>query len=272
MRDWSSDVCSSDLVINIITRKPKDGEVSTKVSATFGSYGKRAFNLYHQGSTKDGFYYAVGLQKDDMGDYKDGHGNTTINDVDSQTYNVKIGQRFGDRGEVNLSYNRYRLNYERPQVVWSSYTGNRSEGKKDNEKWALAFDYKFDDKLRNTLSLFTRRSDLDDDTNHPANLWLMREETWGLSDQLTYTADPHTLVVGIDYYKDKMKKYQDKFTPSMTGDVSNKAFFLQDTMKFGALSVTPGVRFSHHSLYGSNTSLSGVVAYDVSYSDRKSVV
>ena len=258
-------------VINIITRKPKNGEVSTKVSAAFGSYDKRTFNLYHQGSTKDGFYYAVGLQKDTMGDYKDGQGNTTINDIDGQTYNAKIGKRFGDRAEVNLSYSRYKLNYERPEVAgWpSAYTGNRVEGKKDNEKWALTFDYKFDDAFRNTLSLFTRTSDLDDNTNHPANLWLMREETWGISDQLTYTAGQHTLVAGIDYYKDKMKKYQDAYTPSMTGEVSNKAFFMQDTMKFGALTVTPGVRFSHHSIYGSNTSLSGVVAYDIN--DRANV-
>lgn len=252
-------------VINIITRKPKAGEVSTKASAAFGSYGKRTFNLYHQGSSKEGLYWAIGLQKDDMGDYKDGHGNTTINDIDSQTYHAKLGYRLDDKLDFSLTYSKYKLDYARPELngMTGKYTGEPAEGKKDNRKWTAQLDYKFDDHFRNTLSFFTRDADLDDNTNHPKNLWLMRENTRGISDQLTYENGAHTLIAGFDYYKDRMKEYKDVYTPNMTGEVSNTAFFLQDTMRFGNWTITPGVRVSRHSEYGNNTSLSGVVAYEI---------
>ena len=59
-----------------------------------------------------------------------------------------------------------------------------------------------------------------------------------------------------------MNKYQDQYTPNMTGTVDNKAFFIEDKMKFGAFTVTPGVRLSKHSEYGNKTTASGVIAYD----------
>lgn len=141
------------------------------------------------------------------------------------------------------------------------FTGGQTDGKKDNTKYAVAFDYKFNDKLSNKLTYFSRTEDLDDDTNHPATLWLMREKTWGFSEQLTYQNGNHTIIGGYDYYKDAMNKYQDQYTPSMTGTVDNKAFFIQDQMQFGQWGFTPGVRFSKHSIYGNKTTGSGVLSY-----------
>ena len=249
-------------VINIITRKPDKDSVSTKVGVTVGSYNKRTFNLYNQGMTANGFYWTVNAQKDRMDEYKDGDGNKVVNKIDSTSYGVKIGQKFSDKADVNLTYSRYKLDYVRPKDFGMNTV--ESTGKKDNEKWALNFDYNFDEHWSNHLSFFSRTSDLDDDINHPVNLWLMRERTWGLTDQVTFKNDQHTLIAGFDYYKDTMKKYQDQYTPALNGsDLSNKAFFIQDTMKFGRLSVTPGVRVTRHSEFGSNTSWSGVVGYDI---------
>ncbi len=257
-------------VINIITRKPDKETVSTKVGVTYGSYNKQTYNVYNQGMTKNGFYWTVNAQKDRMDDYKDGDGNKTISKIDSKSYGFKIGQKIDDKADVNLSYSRYKLDYARPQTLWDgSYTGERDTGKKDNRKWMLNFNYKFDENWTNNFSYFTRTSDLDDDINHPDNLWLMREKTWGFSDQVTYENKYHTLVFGFDYYKDEMKKYQDAYTPNMTHDMDNKAFYIQDTMKFGKLSVTPGVRITHHSEFGSNTSWTGVAGYD--FNDRANV-
>lgn len=56
------------------------------------------------------------------------------------------------------------------------FTGGMTYGSKNNTKYAVSFNYKFNDKLNNSLSFFSRTSDLDDDTNHPATLWLMREK------------------------------------------------------------------------------------------------
>lgn len=173
-------------VINIITRKPKAGGATTKISGAWGSYGKKTYNVYNEGMAKGGFYWTVNGQTDKMGDYKDGHGNTTYNKIDSKSYGVKLGQKFGDKADINVSYAKYKLDYNRPEINKSHYTGNIIEGKKDNTKYTVAFDYKFNDKLSNRLTYFSRTADLDDDTKHPATLWQMREKTWGFSEQLTY--------------------------------------------------------------------------------------
>lgn len=256
-------------VINIITRQPVAGEVTTKVSGEWGSYGKQAYNIYHQGMSEGGLYWTVNGQIDKMHDYKDGHGNNNVNKIDSKSYGVKIGQKFDDKADINFTYSRYRLDYGRPETSSDMmgptiFTGGMTEGKKDNTKYAVNFVYNFDENFSNTFSYFSRTADLDDDINHPKKLWLMREKTWGFSDQLTYQNGNHTLIGGYDYYKDAMNKYVDQYTPNMRGEVDNKAFFIQDTMKFGKLTLTPGVRFSEHSEYGNKTTASGVVAYDFS--------
>lgn len=253
-------------VINIITRKPKAGGTTTKISGAWGSYGKKTYNVYNEGMTKGGFYWTVNGQTDKMDNYKDGHSNSTPNKIDSKSYGVKLGQKFDDKADINVSYSRYKLDYGRPETASSMmgptiFTGGMTDGKKDNTKYTVAFDYKFNDKLSNRLTYFSRTSDLDDDTNHPASLWLMREKTWGFSDQLTYANGNHTIIGGYDYYKDAMNKYHDQYTPNMTGTVDNKAFFIQDQMQFGAWGFTPGVRFSKHSEYGNKTTGSGVLSY-----------
>ena len=253
-------------VINIITRKPKAGGTTTKISGTWGSYGKKTYNVYNEGMTKGGFYWTVNGQTDKMDNYKDGHGNSTPNKIDSKSYGVKLGQKFDDKADINVSYSRYKLDYGRPETGSSMmgptiFTGGMTEGKKDNTKYTVAFDYKFNDKLSNRLTYFSRTSDLDDDTRNPVTLWLMREKTWGFSEELTYANGNHTIVGGYDYYKDAMNKYHDQYTPNMTGTVDNKAFFIQDQMQFGAWGFTPGVRFSKHSEYGNKTTGSGVLSY-----------
>ena len=253
-------------VINIITRKPKAGGTTTKISGAWGSYGKKTYNVYNEGMTKGGFYWTVNGQTDKMSNYKDDHGNSTPNKIDSKSYGVKLGQKFDDKADINVSYSRYKLDYGRPETASSMmgptiFTGGMTEGKKDNTKYTVAFDYKFNDKLSNRLTYFSRTSDLDDDTRNPVTLWLMREKTWGFSEELTYANGNHTIVGGYDYYKDAMNKYHDQYTPNMTGTVDNKAFFIQDQMQFGAWGFTPGVRFSKHSEYGNKTTGSGVLSY-----------
>lgn len=143
-------------VINIITRKPAAGASTTKISGAWGSYGKKTYNVYNEGMTKGGFYWTVNGQTDKMGDYKDGHGNSTPNKIDSKSYGVKLGQKFDDKADINVSYAKYKLDYNRPEMNKSHYTGNIIEGKKDNTKYTVAFDYKFNDKLSNRLTYFSR--------------------------------------------------------------------------------------------------------------------
>ena len=250
-------------VINIITRTPEAGVITTKAGITGGSYGKRLFSLYHQGSAENGIYWTAGAQKDRTGDYKDGDGNKIASKVDSSNVDLKLGYRF-DKGDMSVSYDRYRADYRRPNNY--SMDPDIVDGDKDNEKYSVRARYDFDENLSNKLTYFSRTANLDEKNKNTtsAYFWDMSEKTWGFSDELTYTKGVHAAVMGVDYYKDSLNKYKDNYGTDFTADVSNTGYYLQDTMTFGRVTVTPGVRFSHHSDFGDNTSLSGVIGYDIS--------
>lgn len=248
-------------VINIITRKPTAG-VATKVSAAVGSYDKTVFNVYNQGMTDSGFYWTVSGQKEDMKDYKDGYHNKIVNRVDAQTYGVKLGQKFGEKADVNVSYSKYKNDYVRPDNGSADKT--KDYGKKDNTRVALNFVYNFNENLSNNFSVFKKESKLDDNYKNMYGRWIMNESDWGISDQITYKKGHHTIIGGYDYYKNKLDKYQYGTGDPMSPSVDNKAFFLQDTMEFGPLTITPGIRYSKHSVYGGKTTPSGVIGYKTS--------
>ena len=248
-------------VINIITRKPADNTVKTTLTGIYGSAQKHTYKLMNQGS-KNGIYWIVSAQKNKMGNYKDGNGNEIVNDLDADTYDVKIGKDFNEKTNLEFSFQKYKSEYQRPQRAGVTET-QANFGNKDNTKFSLALKSKFTNELSNQFSIYLHKDKLNDNYKSTANLWMMDQETLGASDQLTFIKGQHVLIGGIDYYKDTMNKYYDKNTPNWNStSISNTGAFLQDKIQMGALSITPGIRFTHNSEYGSNTSKSGIIGYD----------
>lgn len=248
-------------VINIITRRVADDQISTTVGYTGGSYGLSQYNLRHSGS-KDGFYWALSGQKRASDDYKDGHGNTIPEDLSDKTWAIKLGKKFDDGvSSVEAEYSRYLSDYMRPDNLGSSsYTP--VSGKKDNERVAFNYVQKVSENLTNRLSVFRNSNDLDDAYDTRYSRWLMNLETDGFSDQLTYRIGEHQLIGGIDYYKDKLKDYQDSFGPIGKQSYSSTGYFIQDAWSFSPnWTLTPGVRLDKHSLYGNHTSPELVLNY-----------
>jgi vitamin B12 transporter len=253
-------------VINIITRKPEAGKSKTSLTSIWGSAGTQTYRFYNSGRTPAGFYWTAAAQKEKMGNYDDGAGNTVFNRLDGETYDVKLGKAWQDKADVTLSLHRYLLDYGFPDIGYrfydqAYYTGKMGTGSKDETRYAARFNYKFTDQLQNTLSMYTRDYNLDDRNNNPATRWQMQENNWGLSDQLTWKTGVHKLTGGYDYYRDTLDKYQDSTTRFNDKAISNNAFFLLDEMQLGPWSLTPGVRVNHNSEYGHNTCFSGAVSY-----------
>ncbi|MFT3960484.1 TonB-dependent receptor plug domain-containing protein [Propionivibrio sp.] len=241
-------------VINIITRRVPDAQVSTTVGYSGGSYGFEQYNFRHAGS-KDGFYWAISGQKRASDDYKDGDGKKIPENVKDKTWGLKLGKKFDDGVSfVELDYSRYLSDYMRPDNLGDiSYTP--VSGKKDNSRIALNYVQKLGDKLTNRLSVFRNRNDLDDAFDTQYDRWLMNLETDGVSDQLTFRSGDHVLIGGIDYYKDKLKDYQDYYGSIGKKSYSLTGYFIQDEWSFAAgWTLTPGVRLDHHSMYGDHTS------------------
>ena len=256
-------------VINIITRKLKDGESQNKLGIEYGSYSKEQYNFTHSGS-KDGFFWTIDAQKRLMGDFKDGRGNSVINDINSEALNFRIGKDFDENSSLVLNYQTYKLDYQRPDG--GSFDTVRDYGKKDNNRFSLLYDRKISEQLTNRFSLFRNQNVLKDKWSDPT-IWYMDLETIGFSDQLTYKAGKqHTLTGGFDYYKDKVKNYYSAYynadKTALTTEtykdkeLSNQAVFIQDEWEIDKnWNLTSGIRFDHNSEYGNHSTPSVVLGY-----------
>jgi len=247
-------------VINIITRRASEGQVSTTVGYTGGSYGLSQYNLRHFGS-KNGFYWGVTGQKRASDDYEDGSGKTIPEDLDDTALGIKLGKKFDDGvSSIELDYSQYKSDYMRP----ASATNLIQEryGKKDNSRIALTYVQKVSDRVTNQLSVFKNSNKLKDNYTNWSGRWFMDIETVGASDQLTYKGTDHVVIGGVDYYKDKMKDYYSYGSAPSGKKMSSMAFFVQDAWTFAPnWTLTPGVRYDDHSIYGGHTSPSLTLNY-----------
>ena len=255
-------------VINIITRKPKDGEVSSKVGVSFGSYDGEKYNLYNEGS-KDGFFWIVDAQKQLQGDFKDGWGRDVVNHLNSKALNVKLGKDLGNDSDITFGYQKYKVDYTIPGTDENYLSGSnskiRANGAKDVERLSAQYNAKINDRLKNQFSLYRNRTKFNDNS---AGIFALTVKTVGVSDQLTYQDSGHTITGGVDYYKDTLDKYFSD--PGMgvidTGaqgkSATNTAFYIQDVWQFAPKwDLTPGIRVDHSDHFGNHTSPSFVLGY-----------
>lgn len=247
-------------VINIITRHPKNGEVHSSAGVSFGSFDGEKYHLYNEGS-KDGYFWTIEAQKQLQGDFEDAHSNSVINHLNSKALNFKLGKDFDNGSSLVFNYQKYKLDYTRPQ--YGSFSTFRDNGNKNNDRISLQYKEQISRQLTNQISLYRNRTTFNDAYNDPDyySIWNMEMSTEGLSDQLTYQGNHQIITGGIDYYKDKINKYYG--TPEMDGkSVSNTAFYLQDIWNITSRwNLTPGIRFDHHSTFGDHTTPSITLGY-----------
>ena len=245
-------------VINIITRRSDEGQISTSLGYTGGNYGLDKYNLRHAGS-KDGFFWSLNAQKRSSGDFKDGEGNEVPEGIKENAYALQFGRKFEDGvSYVQLDYSQYDVDYMRPENL-----GNKNKtpkyGAKDNNRLGLTYQQKITDNLSNKLSLFRNMNNLKDGFKVPSSSWLMDLETLGVNNQLTYRLGAHVLTGGIDYYDDKIRKYESGSGSSRSSysgkSISSTAWFIQDEWSFApGWTLAPGFRVDRHEIYGNQNS------------------
>lgn len=256
-------------VINIITRKDNKTGVKTSVSAIGGSYGKQTYRFMNRGY-QDGLFWMASAQQNKMNDFKDGRGNKVIHGVDSKTYDIQLGKKFDENSEITFRYNKYKSDYERPANGGLRET-IRQYGQKDNEKFSFQWNRNFNENLTNMVSLYRNNNKLKDNYKNLSKIWLMDLSTIGFTDQITYKNKNNTLIAGFDFYQDRVNDYsststttQGTQTDKYSGKhLTNRAYFLQDNFKFGKnWNITPGIRYTSTSQFGSNTSKSVTLGYN----------
>ena len=255
-------------VINIITRQPKDNEVKTTVRMSFGNEDKEKYTLYNEGR-EGNLFWTVEAGKELMGDFKDGWGRRVINHLNANHYNAKIGYDLGNDSSIVFNYSKYKSDYTRPDSGSNDTAADK--GKKDNDSISLQYKAKINDRLSNQFSVYRNRTTFKDNYNLAGSyhtLWDMAMKTTGVSDQLTYRLNKQTIIGGFDWYKDEITHYHNIFPYGMVEavpdgiHVSDTAFYLQDKIDItDQWNITPGVRYDHHSQFGSHTSPSLSIGY-----------
>lgn len=250
-------------VINIITKKAKEGEVHTTLDLSRASFDGEKYGLYNEGN-KDGFFWSIEANKQIQGNFKDGWGRHVVNHLNAESFAGKIGYDLGNDSSVTLSYEKYKSDYTRPD--YGSNDPTRDLGKRDNNRIALQYDARINDRLTNRLSMYQNRYHLQDDYNNAGTSGTtdIRLKTRGISDQLTYTMEGQTITGGFDLYQDSIPFYAEN--PAMQGKhATNLGFYVQDKWDINdRWNITPGVRVENNTSYGTHTTPSLTVGYKVS--------
>ena len=260
-------------VINIITKKPEEGTVKSKVTVSRSSYDGEKYSIYNEGE-KDGFFWAVNAQKELMGEYKDGWGRHVINHLNSKSYGVKLGYDFGNDNNVVFNYQKYDGKYTRPDYGTNDKTADL--GKRDTDRISLQYNSRINQRLTNRFSVYRNRNHINDDYNNAGTSGItdLHMKTTGISDQMVYRMDHHTITGGIDWYEDEIPTYLATLYDvsswksyyghsAMEGhSVTNTGYYIQDKWDINDhWNVTPGIRFDHNSQYGNHTSPSLTIGY-----------
>ena len=247
-------------VVNIITKKLGKAEQKTTISMMSGSFNTSQYGVMNSGRNKEDLYWLISAQKDLSGNFKDGNNNTIQKGLNSKTIDLKLGKDFDKDTAVEVNFENYNSNYERPSTGGLKTT-TRLKGNKDNTRVGLSYKNRISDKAVNQLSVFKNVTDLVDDSEAKSYLLSMRMETTGFSDQLTYEYDKHTLIGGFDFYQDKVKRYVGM--PSVEGkNITNQSLYLQDAWYMNdKITVTTGLRSDYHSDFGRHNTPSAVLSY-----------
>ena len=248
-------------VINIITKK---GSVTPKTTIGFetGSFGKEQYRFSTTGKA-DKVFYNIGYMKDMSGNYKDGDGNEITSHSNTTSWNAKFVIEANAKSDVTLAVDRYTSHYKYQTFDWSNQKATKYASAK-SLNLLLSWDYRFSDRMKNRFSMYDRQSE----TNYNSG-WQMDVETFGVSDQFTTKlGKSNELVAGFDIYQDKIKDYNDStgWASEIFSDKSvvTKAIYVQDRWDVtDRFNLTGGLRYTHHSKAGGNTSLAVTAGYDI---------
>ena len=243
-------------VVNMITKDPAAGPFQGNASLGYGTENSADYRAAISGRVGGLGYYlsGTGLRTDGL---TDGF------DVDAKFFGAKLGYDLSDRTALAFSI--------------SHGQGPRGDGN-DRE-----FDVAFDRETRQTVAKLSLRTAVGSTGRLEATLGSVRagedyfvrtlstgeEQAHSTIDWsrtgggLTYacSAGGHDLVVGADYWNGEIEASD---IPGRKPDLSQWAVFANDTVRFGALSITPGLRYDDVSITDSFLSPSLGATYAMS--------
>lgn len=249
-------------VINIITKKAKNAKAT--VEAAYGSFGKQLYSVAHEGS-ENGLDWRLKYQKDKSNDFKDGHGNQVPSILDADSVNVHLGKELSKASYLSFDFRSYQDSDRYQARHEMAYPANK--GEYDHFTGNLTWDSQIDDTTKNRMSISRNKYDYDllsfgawyPPTGDPYDFSVW---TWRISDQFDKRLGDHLLTMGFDFTKDDVMITSS--SPSIDASFLNRSFYLQDQWNIlPTLKLTAGMRYDNNSVFGSHTSPSVNLGYDI---------
>lgn len=232
-------------VINIITKDPAaEAPVSGMASGSYGESQSSDLRTELSGTSgRFGYYLYGGKQQSDG--ILQGH------DFDNSTFFAKLTTQLP--WQSNL---RFAFGYAKPQdseiystaLDWQSIKEDRDqyftldlEGIISNRlSWSLGYSH-LDNELQIQGLTIAGHSDL--------YKYLYDQRSEEFNSQLVWAPDDHAVVLGIDFQRARETDHDQLAEQVLpTTEEENWAYYLNDTLSFDTLTITPGLRYDRHSI------------------------
>jgi vitamin B12 transporter len=246
-------------VINIITRKGAEAKTTLDLSA--GSWGERNYSISTQGSenglswfitadkkTQDYVKYNVLNPALTPGSSKGDSYRWPNSKFEGQGFTMRLDKTIDDNRSVTFNFEHWDDAGGQPYQVKSPYTTNSTHL---SNNWALTYNFDQKQEVPGFARIYANYNNQGFSGTYKSRTQGFEYQTgWKLTDQ-------QKLITGIEVVKDEtldnvdadgVVNYKNKST-------TNSAIYLQDIYTLtDKWTVTPGVRYDHHSKFGGQTS------------------
>lgn len=234
-------------VINIITKKGVKNE--TTVDLSTGSWKTHSLELTNQGTDGNYSWFVTGAMTNGGNfdyNYKGTGYKMDSSDYRNRSFSLRLDGKIDDRSSAHIYYGHRSVNaaqYDcRGDSVVPPFSGNKMTEVFNNV--SASYRFKEGTAAPGFLRVFNNYKTVTYGTEFNTLLWgFDYQNGWKLDEN-------NTLIAGAEWHRSNSSNegsgyYKDK-------EITNKALYVQDTMKLGKLSFVPGVRIDHHSMFGTH--------------------
>ena len=167
-------------------------------------------------------------------------------DYRNRSFSLRLDGKIDDRSSAHIYYGHRSVNaaqYDcRGDSVVPPFSGNKMTEVFNNV--SASYRFKEGTAAPGFLRVFNNYKTVTYGTEFNTLLWgFDYQNGWKLDEN-------NTLIAGAEWHRSNSSNegsgyYKDK-------EITNKALYVQDTMKLGKLSFVPGVRIDHHSMFGTH--------------------
>ena len=198
---------------------------------------------------------------------KSGNGNKIGGDGNDLSYLLKLGYSFLDAHRISISreHNEFKGMYPMRAEFGSWYTGQFPVDNRKYERDTTTLKYEY--KPSNLLNLDVTVYNTEHKKNDPV-LDIVGVKTNGINAKAKSVVETGALTqtfrYGAEFYQSKNFNKPDNHYPEK---VNNYSIYAEDALNFSSLTVTPGIRYTHHELKSYDGRAGNVKSYTYKYNE-----